>query len=137
MLGMNSLLPEYIDTLKLLLSLKQTLGIIGGKPRMALFIVGFTETQLIVLDPHLVQQAIRSKYEFKQKIATYYCKAPMVVGFDEIESSFNIGLYFKDKTSWLDFEEKIKNDKRVKGIIAINDHESENISDIIEIDFNS
>ena len=51
--------------------------------------------------------------------------------------AFNIGLYFKDKTSWLDFEEKIKNDKRVKGIIAINDHESENISDIIEIDFNS
>lgn len=135
MLGIHSLLPEFFDTLKFLLSLKQTVGIIGGKPRMALFLVGFTKDSLIVLDPHLVQTAPRSENEFKSLLGSYHCRSPIVIPFEEIEGSFSLGLYFKDELSWLDFEEKIK-DKRCKGVIMINEHETEDIQGLIDFDLN-
>lgn len=137
MLGMEFLMDEYVETLKFFLSLRQIAGIVGGKPRMALFIVGYSENQFIVLDPHLVQNSPRSELEFKKMLTSYHCKTPMILDFSEIESSFNIGFYFEDEESWLEFEWKIKNDARVKGVISISEHDHDETSDVIEVDFNS
>lgn len=133
MLGMRGILPEYIDTLKSILDQPSCVGIIGGKPRMALFIVGYTSDSLIVLDPHLVQPAARSEMEFKHLLSSYYCRSPMLIPFNQIEGSFNVGFYIENEKMWNGLERFLERDSRLKGIITIRDKEFSGDSEIMEI----
>lgn len=54
-LGLNELDLVYEDYLKEALKLPQTVGIIGGSPRHAVYIMGFQDDSFIDLDPHFIQ----------------------------------------------------------------------------------
>jgi cysteine protease ATG4 len=57
-LGLNELDLVYEDYLKEALKLPQTVGIIGGSPRHAVYIVGFQDDSFIDLDPHFCQTTV-------------------------------------------------------------------------------
>jgi cysteine protease ATG4 len=57
-LGLNELDLIYEDYLKEALKLPQTVGIIGGSPRHAVYIVGFQDDSFINLDPHFIQSTV-------------------------------------------------------------------------------
>jgi cysteine protease ATG4 len=62
-LGLNSIQPEYLNCLKRVFDLDQTVGIAGGQESNALYFVGIINPQskdpkLLYLDPHFVQNAI-------------------------------------------------------------------------------
>lgn len=50
----------YEDHLKEALKLPQTVGIIGGSPRHAVYIVGFQDESFIALDPHFIQTTVNT-----------------------------------------------------------------------------
>jgi cysteine protease ATG4 len=54
-LGLNELDIIYEEHLKEALKLPQTVGIIGGSPRHAVYILGFQDDSFIDLDPHFIQ----------------------------------------------------------------------------------
>lgn len=47
--------PEYFPMMKYLLRSRFSVGILGGRPRRALYFVGYQEDNLIIQDPHYVQ----------------------------------------------------------------------------------
>eukprot|EP00756_Hemistasia_phaeocysticola_P044364 Hpha_TRINITY_DN1800_c0_g1::TRINITY_DN1800_c0_g1_i1::g.170721::m.170721/K08342/ATG4; cysteine protease ATG4 len=57
MLGVAELNPVYIEHLKACLRVRQCVGIIGGRQRQAMYLVGYRGDTAIVLDPHRVQSA--------------------------------------------------------------------------------
>lgn len=57
-LGLHELDLIYEDYLKEALKLPQTVGIIGGSPRHAVYIVGFQNDSFINLDPHFIQNTV-------------------------------------------------------------------------------
>ncbi|CAF4693707.1 unnamed protein product, partial [Rotaria magnacalcarata] len=57
-LGLNELDLIYEDNLKEALKLSQTVGIIGGSPRHAVYIIGFQDDNFIDLDPHFIQTSV-------------------------------------------------------------------------------
>jgi cysteine protease ATG4 len=57
-LGLNELDLIYEDFLKEALKLPQTVGIIGGSPRHAVYILGFQDDSFINLDPHFIQTTV-------------------------------------------------------------------------------
>ena len=57
-LGLNELDLIYEEYLKEALKIPQTVGIIGGSPRHAVYIIGFQDDCFIDLDPHLCQTTI-------------------------------------------------------------------------------
>lgn len=57
-LGLNELDLIYEDYLKEALKLPQTVGIIGGSPRHAVYILGFQDESFIDLDPHFCQTTV-------------------------------------------------------------------------------
>ena len=64
-LGLNSIQPEYLDCLKKVFDIDETVGIAGGQEHRALYFVGIlnpksNDPKLIYLDPHFVQDAIPS-----------------------------------------------------------------------------
>lgn len=54
-LGLNELDLVYESYLKEALKLSQTVGIIGGSPRHAVYILGYQDESFIDLDPHFSQ----------------------------------------------------------------------------------
>ena len=57
-LGLNELDLIYEPYLKEALKLPQTVGIIGGSPRHAVYIVGFQDDSFIDFDPHFSQTSV-------------------------------------------------------------------------------
>jgi len=57
-LGLTKINPLYFSALKKTFRFRNSLGIIGGRPNHALYLVGYTEDDIIYLDPHNTQQYI-------------------------------------------------------------------------------
>ena len=119
MLGMRAIQNEYAKVLKYFLKNKFSIGIIGGRPKSALYLVGIKGDNVIYLDPHYVQVSNKSYIEFKRNIGQYYSQDFLTTSWRSLESSMNPGLLFKtfdDFRSWI---EDIKTSPDVEGFISI------------------
>ena len=83
-LGLNELDLIYEDYLKEALKLPQTVGIIGGSPRHAVYILGFQDDSFIDLDPHFSQTTVNVlDASFDISVRARYCS---LVGLPRIDS---------------------------------------------------
>lgn len=77
-LGLSEINPVYIDGLKTCFQSSQSIGVIGGKPNQALYLIGCVEDEVIYLDPHTTQRSglVENKLtdEQKEMDCTYHCK---------------------------------------------------------------
>ena len=55
-IGMHTPQPEMLKSVINIMKLNSFMGILGGKPGLAHYIVGFTEKSFIYLDPHCVKK---------------------------------------------------------------------------------
>ncbi|XP_053977745.1 cysteine protease ATG4B isoform X2 [Hylaeus anthracinus] len=84
-LGLSEINPIYIDGLKNSLKIQQSLGIIGGKPNYALYIIGYVGNEIIYLDPHTTQRS--GSVEDSEMDATYHCKSANRIPITGIDPS--------------------------------------------------
>ncbi|KAG7311683.1 hypothetical protein JYU34_002736 [Plutella xylostella] len=77
-LGLSEINPIYIEGLKICFQSPQSIGVIGGKPNQALYLVGCVGDEVIYLDPHTTQKSglIENKLtdEQKEMDCSYHCK---------------------------------------------------------------
>nr|CDJ26740.1 cysteine peptidase 2 family C54 protein [Tityus serrulatus] len=71
-LGLSEINPVYLKALKITFCLKQSLGIIGGKPNHALYFIGVVGNEVVYLDPHTTQQATDISLEIPND-SSYHC----------------------------------------------------------------
>lgn len=57
---MKTVQPEYLDVIRMFFSLKINVGILGGRPGEAYYLIGLQEGFLIFLDPHNTQNSVNS-----------------------------------------------------------------------------
>ena len=88
-----------------------------------MYFVGFQGNSLLFLDPHLVQPACSSGQDLVNKLSTYRCGSPKLLPVSSAESSVSVGLYFRTRKEFLEFEEKLKeNEEILHGIISVKDN---------------
>jgi cysteine protease ATG4 len=75
MLGREKLAKDYFQTVKFLLEMPQSLGIIGGKRRSAVYFIGLQGDSLFYIDPHYVQKASKSQAHLLKHISTYQVRS--------------------------------------------------------------
>ncbi|XP_018367548.1 PREDICTED: cysteine protease ATG4B isoform X2 [Trachymyrmex cornetzi] len=78
-LGLSEINPVYINGLKTSFKISQSLGVIGGKPNLALYFIGCVGDEVIYLDPHTTQKSGSiedkiSEEEIEMDIS-YHCKS--------------------------------------------------------------
>ncbi|XP_023954796.1 cysteine protease ATG4B [Bicyclus anynana] len=77
-LGLSEINPVYVDGIKTCFELSQSIGVIGGKPNQALYLIGCVGDEVIYLDPHTTQRSglVENKLSDEQKEmdCTYHCK---------------------------------------------------------------
>jgi hypothetical protein len=68
-LGLTTLEEDYMDSMLRYFNIHNNLGIIGGKPSRALYFIGHDfKNRLIFLDPHFVQESVKSYDHLIQNI---------------------------------------------------------------------
>lgn len=59
-LGVDSLNPIYLNAIKKLLKMPQSLGIAGGRPNSSLYFIGYSDEALLYLDPHYCRPCVQA-----------------------------------------------------------------------------
>lgn len=92
-LGLTEINPIYFDSLKKCLMMRQSVGIIGGKPNHAHWFIGFFGNELIYLDPHTTQPTVDLEARGASD-ASYHCPSPpQRMLFSKLDPSIALGFY--------------------------------------------
>eukprot|EP00347_Sterkiella_histriomuscorum_P008343 403345460 len=102
-LGLNKVNKEYYSSIKYVFQCRLNVGIMGGRPNQALYFVGTQKTDLICLDPHLVQDTVLNQEELSnvELNQTYHCDQAKKLSMTKLDTSLAFGFYLKD---YNDFE---------------------------------
>uniref|UniRef100_A0A6B2EHG3 Cysteine protease n=1 Tax=Phlebotomus kandelakii TaxID=1109342 RepID=A0A6B2EHG3_9DIPT len=98
-LGAEKLNQIYGNSLKALLSLEASIGIIGGRPKHSLYFVGHQEDKLIYLDPHYCQEMVDVNQE-NFPINSFHCKSPRKMKLSKMDPSCCVGFYCPTKSDF-------------------------------------
>jgi len=105
-LGLDSLNAVYFSSLQGVFKMPQSLGIVGGKPRAAMYFIGYQDSHLLCMDPHVVQPAVDMSGEFPTE--SYHCSAASKMPMSGVDPSLAIGFYCSDKKEFEDFWKNAK-----------------------------
>lgn len=88
-LGQDKFNMEYKEAVKACLSLPQSVGIIGGKPRHALYFIGHHGDNLLYLDPHTTQSVVSYSEASNGMVPdqSYHCSQPDRMHISDLDPS--------------------------------------------------
>ncbi|KNC47975.1 autophagy-specific 4 [Thecamonas trahens ATCC 50062] len=98
-LGLEQLSEVYHEPLKAVFEFPQTVGVLGGKPKGALFFVGVQGDNLIYLDPHSVQPVAHVEHGNPQSAFSYQCLTPRSMPLSKIDPSMALCFLCRDLNS--------------------------------------
>ncbi|XP_052444707.1 cysteine protease ATG4A-like isoform X2 [Carassius gibelio] len=105
-MGINSINPVYIQAFKECFKMPQSCGVLGGKPNLAYYFIGFIDDELIYLDPHTTQQAVDTESGSSVDDQSYHCqRTPHRMKITSLDPSVALGFFCKseeDFDSWCD-----------------------------------
>ena len=88
-LGLDRLNEEYVPSLRALLGMPQSVGMIGGRPRRSYYFLGCQGERVLYLDPHEVQPALRR--DEPQLASCHFAQPPRAMPLREIDPSLALG----------------------------------------------
>ncbi|CAG2179040.1 unnamed protein product, partial [Oppiella nova] len=91
-LGLSEINPIYFKSLKTTFAMKQSLGIIGGRPNHALYLIGCVANELVVLDPHTTQPFVDLE-EAEADDSTYHCPRASRMDISLLDPSIALCFY--------------------------------------------
>jgi len=96
-LGLSEINPVYMRGLKACFSIPQTLGVIGGRPNHALYMLGHVADEIIYLDPHVTQTAApvadwmeKLTLEQMQADSSYHCERANRIHISQLDPSLSL-----------------------------------------------
>ena len=113
--GLDKIPKEYYDGIKKLFTLKECIGIIGGKTRLAYYFIGYNEDDdsLLYLDPHVTIEADK-EINIDNILSKHANKEIHLLKMSKMSTAFTIGFCFRTYDEFLNMYEfwmKAKNDK--------------------------
>lgn len=103
-LGLDHLNAIYLPNLKQTLNFPQSVGIVGGKPRAAMFFVAVQDENVFYLDPHVVQPTVSMDPNTESfSTETFHNPIPQKMPFTSIDPSLALGFCCKDQNDFIDF----------------------------------
>ncbi|XP_065643488.1 cysteine protease ATG4A isoform X2 [Hydra vulgaris] len=102
-LGLSEINSDYYNSLKIMFTLRQSLGVIGGKPNHAHYFIGFNGDRLLYLDPHTTQQTIEPERFNVIPDESFHCVYPCFMSFQSLDPSVALGFYFHTEDDFDDW----------------------------------
>lgn len=99
-LGIDKINAIYYPSLLQLLSMKQSVGIAGGKPSSSYYFFGHQGSQLLYLDPHHLQAVTDDS-------STYHTSRCQMLPISDLDPSMVVGILIKDHDEFLSFKSQL------------------------------
>lgn len=107
-LGNERFNPLYWEGLKKCLDMPQTVGIVGGRPRHALWFVGYRGDCLLYLDPHTTQFLVKTDNLEDIPDRSYHCSKTDMMHYQELDPSLALGFFCRELADVEDFCHRVK-----------------------------
>uniref|UniRef100_V5GLN2 Cysteine protease n=1 Tax=Anoplophora glabripennis TaxID=217634 RepID=V5GLN2_ANOGL len=111
-LGLSEINPIYISAVQKCFQFKQSLGVIGGKPNVALYFIGCVGKEVIYLDPHNTQKTgFVDNKETEEQIEldlTYHCKYASRINILKMDPSVAVCFFCRTEGDFNDLCQRIK-----------------------------
>uniref|UniRef100_A0A8C8G3N6 Cysteine protease n=1 Tax=Oncorhynchus tshawytscha TaxID=74940 RepID=A0A8C8G3N6_ONCTS len=125
-LGINHINPVYIQALKECFKIPQSCGVLGGKPNLAYYFIGFVGEELIYLDPHTTQSAVESEAGSGVDDQSYHClRSPRRMKITNLDPSVALGFFCKsedDFDSWCNLVQQIQMKRNLRMFELVENH---------------
>ena len=93
-LGQDKFNLEYARPLMSCFKLPQSVGIIGGRPKHALYLIGYQDEQIFYLDPHTTQSTVSTPQgSLRIPDKTFHTSHIESMHFSELDPSLAIGFF--------------------------------------------
>jgi len=109
--GLDNIDPQYYIPITRLFSIKNNIGLIGGKGHYALYFIGVTDDHhLIYLDPHFKQTSLTNISELYLPDAqqTFFNKKFYFLDFKNASPAFTFGVYFSSVKEFKQIQYSLK-----------------------------
>eukprot|EP00013_Stygamoeba_regulata_P000554 CAMPEP_0177633922 /NCGR_PEP_ID=MMETSP0447-20121125/3096_1 /TAXON_ID=0 /ORGANISM="Stygamoeba regulata, Strain BSH-02190019" /LENGTH=429 /DNA_ID=CAMNT_0019135615 /DNA_START=145 /DNA_END=1431 /DNA_ORIENTATION=+ len=101
-LGLQTMNPAYISTLKAFLRHPCSAGFLGGRPGHSSYIIGYQDESVFMLDPHLVQEAVDCQ-RHPLPVESFHVKQPLQTPLVSLDPSLVLGFVCKSREEFNDF----------------------------------
>ncbi|RWS04045.1 Cysteine protease ATG4C-like protein, partial [Dinothrombium tinctorium] len=109
-LGGDKFNPIYSTCIQEVFMNPACIGIIGGRPKHALFFCGVQDDKLIYLDPHYCQEAVEIR-QTNFPLHSFHCSSPRKMQITRMDPSCTIGFYCHTKQDIINL---VKSTKELK-----------------------
>ncbi|KAM6970739.1 cysteine protease ATG4A [Aplochiton taeniatus] len=97
-MGINSINPVYIQALKECFKMPQCCGVLGGKPNLAFYFIGFIGEELLYLDPHTTQTVVDFEAGSSVDDLSYHWqRTPRRMKITSLDPSVAVGFFCKSE----------------------------------------
>lgn len=97
-LGLDALLPQYIDSLKKVFSYPECAGMLGGRPNLAYYFIGVQGQFGICFDPHTTQSVVdMTSNPSSFSVDSYTCTSPKWVPLNDIDPSLCLAFFLQTR----------------------------------------
>ncbi len=112
-LGQDNFDEAYRVSLLQCFQFPQSVGVIGGRPRASLYMVGAQGKRIFYLDPHTTQDALRGsdttiKALCSNASASYRCSEVRSIDVDALDPSMSVGFYCRTQEDVMDLWRLVK-----------------------------
>ena len=109
-LGQDKFNLEYAKPLVSCLKLPQSVGIIGGRPKHALYLIGYQDENIFYLDPHTTQQTVTTPHgSLRIPDKTFHTTHVESMHFSELDPSLAIGFFCETEAVFDDLLDQLEN----------------------------
>jgi cysteine protease ATG4 len=98
-LGAQKMNRCYQPHLRHLLSMSNSVGMIGGRPRHSLYFIGCYHRHLIYLDPHRLHKYVHVD-DVNVSLKSYHCRHPEKLPMIEMDPSCAIGFFIDSEAQF-------------------------------------
>lgn len=123
-LGLNEFNSDYKESIKKCFHLKQSVGMIGGKPNQAYYFYGYADDDLLYMDPHEVQPYV-SNFVEDMNDSSYHTNTMWKLKFSLLDPSVALGFVCETEVDFLDLvdtlRENVLNKNDFNAIFEISD----------------
>ena len=104
--GLDKIPKDYYDGIKKLFTLKECIGIIGGKTRLAYYFIGYNneDDTLLYLDPHVTKEADKV-INMGNILSKHVNKEIHLLKLSKMSTAFTIGFCFRNYEEFLSMYE--------------------------------
>ena len=95
-LGLKSVDPSHLKSLKTSISMPQSVGMMGGSKHRAYYFVGFQGNEFIMLDPHFVQDSLDPHGDYSLHEHEFRCRDASMVPGSALDPCVSLGFFIRN-----------------------------------------